>query len=270
MLNRLFSLLLEHTYLRSSYLNKIFISKFKTIFIEYENYLINEYKEINEDKNIDLLRLERCLLGFYDFEEEISSFLKVYPEREVYYEYEVLELIDKYKEIIYSNCNLLAEGCKYKQALELIQKIENYVNQSEQSKFEDTKKLFSLYNNAYEKYEETKDYYFNYKNLEIFENKKKLNLYIKAKAGHEEYECLVGSIMINENQSYLPYLPNLGVKFLASAANKGNPDAQYRLSLCYIEGIGVEKSRHNSIYWMKQAAYQGHVEAKKIVRQYNL
>lgn len=269
-LNKLFNLFLDYTFLRSSYLNNIFISKFKLIFAEYENNFRNEYKEINEEEDIDLLRLDRLLLGFYDFEKEISSFLKVYPEREVYYEYDVLELIDKYREIIYSISYLLTEGCKYKKALEFILKINNYVNQSEQSKFEDTKKLYSLYNSAYENYEGSKDYYFNYNNLKIFENKKKLNLFIKAKAGHEEYEYLVGSIMINKNQAYLPYLPNLGAKFLTSAANKGNSDAQYRLALCYIEGLGVEQNRHNSVYWMKQAAYQGHVEAKKIVRQYNL
>jgi len=269
-LSKLFNLISKHYYLKTSNLNKVIIEKFKTIFVEYKKYSMKECNEIDEEKSIDLLRLDRFLFSFYEFEKEIDSFLKMYPKRESFYEYEVLELIDIYKEIIGSICFLLTEGCKYSQAVGILLKIEPYLIQSEISNFENTKKQYLSYVNAYDLYEESKNVYFSANDLKFFENKKKLNMFIKALSGNEEYASIIGSILINKNQTYLPYHPNLGVKFLTSAANKGNQDAQYRLAMCYIEGLGVEQNRHNSIYWMKKAASCGHVEAKKIVRQYNL
>ena len=97
-----------------------------------------------------------------------------------------------------------------------------------------------------------------------------MNLYIKAKSGDENSELLVGSILINENQDVFPYLPSTGIRLLNSAASKGNADAQYRLAGCYLEGVGVSQSVHTGVYWMRQAASRGHVEAITLVREYNL
>lgn len=49
------------------------------------------------------------------------------------------------------------------------------------------------------------------------------------------------------------------------AAEQGNKDAQYNLSLAYQKGVGVEKNLTEAIKWARRSAEQGHTEA-----QYNL
>ncbi len=41
----------------------------------------------------------------------------------------------------------------------------------------------------------------------------------------------------------------------------GNPDADYRLGLMYLEGRGVEQSRDKAVRWFRRAAEKGHDQA---------
>ena len=41
----------------------------------------------------------------------------------------------------------------------------------------------------------------------------------------------------------------------------GNPDAEYRLGLMYLEGRGVANSRDQAIRWLRSAAEKGHSHA---------
>lgn len=41
----------------------------------------------------------------------------------------------------------------------------------------------------------------------------------------------------------------------------GNPDAEYRLGLMYLEGRGVRKSRDKAARWFRRAAEKGHGQA---------
>jgi len=47
-------------------------------------------------------------------------------------------------------------------------------------------------------------------------------------------------------------------------AEQGNPDAQYELGLRYWDGIGIEQNREEADQWFRQAAEQGHEQAKQI------
>ena len=42
------------------------------------------------------------------------------------------------------------------------------------------------------------------------------------------------------------------------AAEQGNPEAQYNLAYCYIDGTGTEKNFTEGIKWLRRAAEQGH------------
>jgi TPR repeat protein len=56
-------------------------------------------------------------------------------------------------------------------------------------------------------------------------------------------------------------------KWYTRAAERGNPDAQYQLSLCYRDGIGVTPDEKYAMYWLTQAARQGQLKAKEILKQ---
>lgn len=48
----------------------------------------------------------------------------------------------------------------------------------------------------------------------------------------------------------------LGAKLLQQAAEKGDWNAQFALSLCFIEGYGVEKDSKEAIKWLQMVAAQ--------------
>ena len=48
-------------------------------------------------------------------------------------------------------------------------------------------------------------------------------------------------------------------------APKGNPEAQYLLGRAYLESIGVQYDEAEGLYWLEQAAAQGHKEAYKYI-----
>ena len=269
-LNRLFRLFSFYQYLSSSYLMKIFINKFKLLFIDYKNKIDLIYREIMVNDNLDQDKIRYCFIEYNKFESVITSLLDRFPDKESFLNYEVLELIDIYKEINTKISRINEERCDYSQSLMDLIKMENYNNEYEKSDKNTKIKLYKECIITRDNFEKTKNNLFSANALELFQNERRLNLYIKAKSGDENSELLVGSILINENQDVFPYLPSTGIRLLNSAASKGNADAQYRLAGCYLEGVGVSQSVHTGVYWMRQAASRGHVEAITLVREYNL
>ncbi len=49
------------------------------------------------------------------------------------------------------------------------------------------------------------------------------------------------------------------------AANQDQPDAQYNLGVCYLNGTGVKRDRAQAVYWCSEAADQGHEDAAIVV-----
>ena len=47
----------------------------------------------------------------------------------------------------------------------------------------------------------------------------------------------------------------------------GNPDAEYRLGLMYLEGRGVEQSRDKAARWLRRAAQNGHDQAASLLER---
>lgn len=62
-----------------------------------------------------------------------------------------------------------------------------------------------------------------------------------------------------------------GVKWILSAAEDGQPEAQYTLARIYMHGIPgkVKESRLKALYWGDLAAQSGHEGAKKAFEQIN-
>ena len=56
---------------------------------------------------------------------------------------------------------------------------------------------------------------------------------------------------------------NIEVKQAHDAAETGDPDAQYKLALMYMEGKGVKKNEKTAVFWLKKASDQEHIEAMK-------
>ena len=52
------------------------------------------------------------------------------------------------------------------------------------------------------------------------------------------------------------------IQSLRDAAEKGEPEAQYKLGVCYANGDGVEKDLKQAAYWWRKAAEQGFAPAQ--------
>lgn len=48
-----------------------------------------------------------------------------------------------------------------------------------------------------------------------------------------------------------------GLAFLCRAAYRGEPDAQFKLALCFLRGIGVAPDTELAMGWLKMAAERG-------------
>lgn len=55
------------------------------------------------------------------------------------------------------------------------------------------------------------------------------------------------------------------VKEYRAAAHRNDRDAQFRLGCCYLDGLGVTPDRASAVYWLKQAAAQGHRDARNLL-----
>jgi len=51
----------------------------------------------------------------------------------------------------------------------------------------------------------------------------------------------------------------------ASVAQTGDPDGQFRVGVCYLEGKGVPANRTEAVRWLEQAAQQRHMDAKLLL-----
>ncbi|MGB0217514.1 MAG: hypothetical protein ACPF9E_19015 [Alteromonas oceani] len=61
--------------------------------------------------------------------------------------------------------------------------------------------------------------------------------------------------------------PALSTRWLAEAANAGNPIAQYHYGMALINGVGITKQPQSGIQWIAEAAKQGEVLAIKHLAQ---
>ena len=59
-----------------------------------------------------------------------------------------------------------------------------------------------------------------------------------------------------------------GISSIKAKAEAGDPDAQFQLGVAYMCGVNVTLDEAEGMYWLKQAAAQGHKEADKAI--YNL
>ena len=57
------------------------------------------------------------------------------------------------------------------------------------------------------------------------------------------------------------------LKWFRMAAEQGDAEAQYRLSLMIIERADTEVMQKLSIFWMKQAAENGNTEARELLEE---
>lgn len=68
----------------------------------------------------------------------------------------------------------------------------------------------------------------------------------------------------DDNEALLIFrglLPN-GIGIPYRDAERGDSDAQYRLGVCYLDGVGVDRSPEKATEWLHKAAQQGHVNAQ--------
>ena len=98
---------------------------------------------------------------------------------------------------------------------------------------------------------------------------------------------LIISILLNlmligfsfaETESSFPEIPlqlddseqdNLRQSFfqrMKQAAEQGNAEAQYNLSVMYHEGEGVGQDEEKAVYWLKKSAAQGYIQAQDVLR----
>lgn len=56
---------------------------------------------------------------------------------------------------------------------------------------------------------------------------------------------------------------NIKIKQAHDDAEHGDPEAQYKLALMYLEGDGVKKNEKTAAFWLEKAASQEHKEAMK-------
>ena len=50
-------------------------------------------------------------------------------------------------------------------------------------------------------------------------------------------------------------------RILKKGADRGDPEAQYMLAICYRDGDGADRDQKKAAYWFVQAADQGHAES---------
>ncbi len=81
-----------------------------------------------------------------------------------------------------------------------------------------------------------------------------------AKAGHADAQLAMAKVHESENK----YQPDLVVEWYKKSAINGNAEAQFQLGLLYTDGEILNEDRDTGIYWIEQAAEQGHLQAKDV------
>ena len=59
--------------------------------------------------------------------------------------------------------------------------------------------------------------------------------------------------------------PEQAAYWFKKAAEQDIPEAQYNLAICYYEGYGIQKSYKNTISWLKKAVQKGYTLAKEML-----
>ncbi len=87
-----------------------------------------------------------------------------------------------------------------------------------------------------------------------------------ARAGAAEAAALLGT-QYREGRGGAPRDLAEAARWFAVAAESGLPEAQYNLGLVRYRGEGVSRRPHEALKWMRQAATNGHVPARRAVGQ---
>eukprot|EP00985_Skeletonema_marinoi_P033363 scaffold41108_cov117-Skeletonema_marinoi.AAC.2 len=59
-------------------------------------------------------------------------------------------------------------------------------------------------------------------------------------------------------------------EYYTKAAELGDAEAHYSLSVSYLQGIGVERDKKKEVYHMEEAAIAGHPQARFMLASYEL
>jgi TPR repeat protein len=89
--------------------------------------------------------------------------------------------------------------------------------------------------------------------------KQDYDLIVEAAAGDAEAQNNVALLFLDADKA------DLGLHWLALAADKGHPDAMHNLSKLYIQGRGTPKNDSLGLMWLAKAAALGHVIASEQV-----
>ena len=81
-----------------------------------------------------------------------------------------------------------------------------------------------------------------------------------AQQGHIEAAYQVGMDLLAV-QSPDAAQTQSALTWLAQAAHSQHAGAQFALSQCWLQGVGVEANRQEALAWLERAAIQGHIEA---------
>jgi len=81
------------------------------------------------------------------------------------------------------------------------------------------------------------------------------DLIVEAAAGDAEAQNDLALLFLDANK------PDLGLHWLALAADQGHSDAMHNLSKLYIQGSGAPKNDNLGLMWLGKAAALGHIIA---------
>lgn len=91
--------------------------------------------------------------------------------------------------------------------------------------------------------------------INTFEDCVKL-LTMRAEMNDPVALCLMGHQRYNEGEY------DLAFEYWTKAAEAGDAKSQYRLSILYRHGLGVEKNEEKKLYYLEEAAIAGHLDAR--------
>ena len=84
-----------------------------------------------------------------------------------------------------------------------------------------------------------------------------------ARAGHPGAMRRIGELLLNSQSNYGN--PGLGAKYLAAAAFKEEPEAQFLFSLLLKEGYGVSRDDEEAFEWLQKSSEWGHPLAQAML-----
>ena len=70
-----------------------------------------------------------------------------------------------------------------------------------------------------------------------------------------------------EVKGIAPELTKEAVKWFRKAAEQGEARAQFMLSMCHFNGVGITQDKTEAVKWLQKADKQGHEEAKKALTE---